>query len=205
MGSFVPAHPVAVTIGFHVVRESYVCSLAWHGTDAEASIFREPSAFARIMTSVRQLSALRVLWGWVPPSARSYDCAGRRDITRRHAVGALQARLPLASARIVPSVPPALSGRARRRPYRRPAGVLWRDRGSASPRSLPRISGRSRGRTGSSTPSHPSPGLSRCSPISPATLIVSRSRTAGSLLSTRAVWPSATRITAATGRRGTAP
>ena len=50
MGSFVPAHPVAVTIGFHVVRESYVCSLAWHGTDAEASIFREPSAFARIMT-----------------------------------------------------------------------------------------------------------------------------------------------------------
>jgi len=50
VGSFVPAHPVAVTIGFHVVRESYVCSLAWHGTDAEASIFREPSAFARIMT-----------------------------------------------------------------------------------------------------------------------------------------------------------
>ena len=50
MGSLVPVHPVAVTIGFHVVRESYVCSLAWHGTDAEASIFREPSAFARIMT-----------------------------------------------------------------------------------------------------------------------------------------------------------
>ena len=50
MGSLVPVHPVAVTIGFHVIRESYVCSLAWHGTDAEASIFREPSAFARIMT-----------------------------------------------------------------------------------------------------------------------------------------------------------
>jgi len=50
VGSLVPVHPVAVTIGFHVIRESYVCSLAWHGTDAEASIFREPSAFARIMT-----------------------------------------------------------------------------------------------------------------------------------------------------------
>ncbi len=60
------------------------------------------------------------------------------------------------------------------------------------------------GRTGSSTPSRPSPGPRRCSPISPATPTASPSRTAASSASTSAASPSATRTTAATGRRGIA-
>ena len=50
----------------------------------------------------------------------------------------------------------------------------------------PRISRRCDGKTGSSTPSRPSPGQKQCLPISPATPIASPSRTAGSLLSTSA-------------------
>ena len=122
-----------------------------------------------------------------PPSARPYDRAGRRDIARRHALGTLQARLPAAGAGALPPVPAALPGRARRRPRGRPAGVLRRDRRTCvAARPSPRISRRSRGRTGSSTPSRPSPGRKQCSPISPATPIASPSRTAGSLLSTSA-------------------
>jgi hypothetical protein len=63
----------------------------------------------------------------VPPSARPHDCAGRRDITRPRAVGALQARLPATSAGAFPSVPAAFPGGARRCPRGGPAGVLWRD------------------------------------------------------------------------------
>ncbi len=65
--------------------------------------------------------------------------------------------------------------------------VLRRDRGPAvAARPSPRISRRCGGRTGSSTPSRPSPGRKRCSPISPATPIASPSRTAGSSRSTSA-------------------
>ena len=66
---------------------------------------------------------------------------------------------------------------------------------------LPPNSRRCGGRTGSSTPSRPSPGLRRCSPISPATPTASPSQTAAYLLSRSAASPSATRITAATGER----
>jgi len=53
-------------------------------------------------------------------------------------------------------------------------------------RPSPLISRRSREKTGSSTPSHPSPGPRRCSPISPATPTASPSRTAACSLSTSA-------------------
>ena len=93
-----------------------------------------------------------------------------------------RARLPVAGAGALPPVPAALPGRARRRPRGGPAGVLRRDRGPArAARPSPPISRRCGGRTGSSTPSRPSPGPRRCSPISPATPIASPSRTAGSL------------------------
>ncbi len=59
--------------------------------------------------------------------------------------------------------------------------VLRRDRGPAVvTRPSPRISRRCGERTGSSTPSRPSPGRKRCSPISPTTPIASPSPTAGS-------------------------
>jgi len=61
-----------------------------------------------------------------------------------------------------------------------------------------------RRRTGSSTPSRPSPGPRRCSPISPATPTASPSRTAASSVSTSAASPSATRTIAITGGRDTA-
>ena len=78
-----------------------------------------------------------------PPSARPHDRAGRRDIARRHALGALQARLPAAGAGALPPVPAALPGRARRRPRGGPAGVLRRDRGpAATERPSPPISRR---------------------------------------------------------------
>ena len=67
--------------------------------------------------------------------------------------------------------------------------------------SLP-TSRRCRKRNGSSTPSRPSPGPRRCSPISPAIHTASPSRTAGWSASTSAVCRSATRITAAMARRG---
>jgi hypothetical protein len=54
-----------------------------------------------------------------------------------------------------------------------------RSRACVAARHLLRTSRRSRGRTGSSTPSRPSPGPRRCSPISPATPTASPSRTAG--------------------------
>src|SRR5439155_19371673 len=49
--------------------------------------------------------------------ARPHDSARRRDIARRHAMGAVQTRLPLAGAGVVPSVPAAISDRARRCRY----------------------------------------------------------------------------------------
>ena len=140
-----------------------------------------------------------------PPSARPHDRAGRRDIARRHALGALQARLSAAGAGALPPVPAALPDRRSPTPTRR-AG--WRSsarsRTCGAGRPSPPISRRCGGRTGSSMPSRPSPGPRRCSPISPATPIASPSRTAGSSLSTSAASPSATRTTAATGRRDTA-
>ena len=64
---------------------------------------------------------------------------------------------------------------------------FWaRSRACVAARPSPRISRRSSARNGSSMPSRPSPGQKRCLPISPATLIASPSRTAGSLLSTSA-------------------
>src|SRR4051812_37964350 len=69
-----------------------------------------------------------------------------------------------------------------------------------SPRTLRRCGGR----TGSSMPSRPLPGPRRCSPISPAIPTASPSQTAACLPSTSTASPSATRIIAATGRRGIA-
>ena len=48
-------------------------------------------------------------------------------------MGALQARLSTAGAGAVPLVPASLPGRACSRSRGRPAGVFWRDRGSAPP------------------------------------------------------------------------
>src|SRR4051794_23833511 len=64
--------------------------------------------------------------------------AGRRALAGRHALGAVPTRLPLTGARVVPSVPAAPPGRARRRPRGGSAGVLRRDRGSASPGGIRR-------------------------------------------------------------------
>src|SRR5262249_59039993 len=76
-----------------------------------------------------------------PPPARSYDCAGWRDIARRDALGALQARLSPAGAGAFPSVPAVVPGGARRRPRGRPARVLLREPELAPPRGLCRTSG----------------------------------------------------------------
>jgi hypothetical protein len=67
-------------------------------------------------------------WGSSP-----HDRAGRRDIVRWHALGALPTLLPVTSAGAVPPVPASLPGWARRRPCSGPAGVLRRTRRPASP------------------------------------------------------------------------
>src|SRR5271154_4642861 len=72
-----------------------------------------------------------------PPPARPHDRAGRRDIARRHALAALQARLSAAGAGAVAPVPAALPDRARCRPRGRPAVLLRRDCGPVSSRGLP--------------------------------------------------------------------
>src|SRR5467141_1134525 len=66
-------------------------------------------------------------------------------------------------------------------PRTRRAGWCFSARSTAcvAARPSPRTSRRSGGRTGSSTPSRPSPGPKRGSPISPATPTASPSRTAG--------------------------
>jgi hypothetical protein len=61
-----------------------------------------------------------------------------------------------------------------------------RSRACIAVRPLPLVSHRCGGRIGSSTPSRPSPGPKRCSPISPVTPTASLSPTAGSSLSTSA-------------------
>ena len=71
-----------------------------------------------------------------PPSASPHDRAGRRDIARWYALGALQTRLPLAGAGALPPVPAALPDAARRRPRGGPAGVLRRARRPAQPDGL---------------------------------------------------------------------
>src|SRR5438132_13330975 len=71
-----------------------------------------------------------------PPSTPAYDRAGRWNIARWYALGALPTRLPVAGARAVPPVPAALPDAARRRPCGGPAGILRRARRTASPRGL---------------------------------------------------------------------
>src|SRR6516165_1801446 len=97
---------------------------------------------------------------------------GRRDLPRRLALGALQARLSVTGAGAVRSVPAALPDCARRRPRR---GAGWRSLArspvSVVARPSPGISHPSGARTGSSTPSRPSPAPKRCWPFSPATPI----------------------------------
>ncbi len=96
------------------------------------------------------------------PSAPPHDRGGRRDIARRHALGALQTRtrLPLASAGAVPSVPTALPVAARRCPTRRAGGRSSAiSTTCANGRPSPHTSRHSEERTGSSTPSRPSAGL----------------------------------------------
>src|SRR5262249_20060184 len=69
-----------------------------------------------------------------------YDCAGWRDITRRDALGALQARLSATGAGAFPPVPAAVPGGAGRYPRGGPTGILWRDQGPGSVRGLHRAS-----------------------------------------------------------------
>ena len=140
-----------------------------------------------------------------PPSACPHDRAGRRDIARRHALGVAAGPASCCRCGCSPACSGGSSWPASPTPTRR-AG--WRSsarsRACVAARPSPRISRRCGGRTGSSTPSRPSPGPRRCSPISPATPTASPSRTAACSPSTSAASPSATRTTAATGRRGTA-
>ena len=63
-----------------------------------------------------------------PPPACPHDRAGRRHLARRRELGPLPAGLPPAGARALPPVPPAHARRPRRRPCRRPAGLLRRPR-----------------------------------------------------------------------------
>ena len=120
-----------------------------------------------------------------PSSACPRHRARRRPVARRVALDRLQARLLPAGARSVASLPPALP----RRP-RSPAQG-WSPRLPRRPRparrqhtpSTPR-SRRCAAPSGSSTPRGRSPGRRPSSPISPATLIASRSRTPGSSRST---------------------
>src|SRR5215467_9912951 len=75
-----------------------------------------------------------------PPPAHPYDRAGRRDLARRRALGALQAWLSPAGVGAVPPVPAAVPDRTRRRPRGRPARVLWQHPALAPPRGLCRTS-----------------------------------------------------------------
>jgi len=144
--------------------------------------------------SARAIGATTVLHSW--GSAMTHHphvhmiVSGGRDIARRHALGALQARLPAAGASAFPRLfPAALPGGARRRPTR--AGRLaffgkiegLRHRETFDAHLAPLINGRN----GSSTPSRPSPGRKQCLPTSLAIPIASPSRTVGSLLSTSTV------------------
>ena len=76
--------------------------------------------------------------------------------------------------------PPILSASISNRRVSAPDGINGRDRPTrATHRPLPRSWHRCGRRTGSSTPSRPSPDPRRCSPISAATPTASRSPTAG--------------------------
>src|ERR1700737_813471 len=75
-----------------------------------------------------------------PPSPPPSDRAGRRNIARRETLGAVPARLLLASAGAIAPVPAALPGRPRRRSRGGPTGVLRRTRQPASPTGLHRAS-----------------------------------------------------------------
>ena len=152
-----------------------------HGGRDAAHHRRRPQASRRAHRRHRRAPQLGR--GNDPSPARPYDRTERRDFARRDALAALQARLPPAGAGAFPPIPAALSGSARRCPRGRAAGIFWRDRACVAATPSPRISRRSSARTGSSTPSHPSPGRK---PISPATPIASRSRTVALLLSTSA-------------------
>ena len=83
--------------------------------------------------------------------------------------------------------------------------TFFGEHASLRDRPSPLSSHRSGRRTGSSTPSRPSPDPKRCSPISLATPTASPSRTAGWSPSTRTASRSDTRTTVATGRSDTAP
>jgi hypothetical protein len=106
---------------------------------------------------------------------------------RRHALGALQARLSATAVRVLSRLFRRLFLAALADAHA--AGRLAffgeiKDLGRCE--AFTGISHRSRKRIGSSTLSRPSPGQKQCLPISPATPIASPSRTAGSLFSTSA-------------------
>ena len=113
-----------------------------------------------------------------PPSTPAYDRAGRWNIARWYALGALPTRLPVASARAVPPVPAALPDAARRRPCGGPAGILRRARRPAQPGGLCRLSRATEEEELVRLRQAPFCGPRRCSPISRATPTASPSRTA---------------------------
>ena len=114
-----------------------------------------------------------------PPSACPHDRAGRRHLARRHALGALPARLLPAGARALEAVPPALPRRGSPTPMP-PAGCSSSAimPASAERRAFAAFWRRCARRTGSSTPSRPSPDPRPCWPICRATPTASPSPTA---------------------------
>jgi hypothetical protein len=74
-------------------------------------------------------------WAITPSGTRGVlnDRAGRWNIARWCAQGALPTRLPLTGARVVPPVPAPLADAAHRRRRGGPAGILRRDRRPAWP------------------------------------------------------------------------
>src|SRR5215467_11546461 len=72
------------------------------------------------------LSALRVLWAWVPSSARAHDRTGRRARQRWQPLDLIQVQLPAARARALQTVPAVDAGEAPRCASSRRVEVLRR-------------------------------------------------------------------------------
>ena len=141
-----------------------------------------------------------------PSSPCPHHRSRRRPVAGRIALDRLQAWLLPVGARAFAPVPPAVPRRSRRAPKGRPPGLLRRSRAPLPTTTLSPL--RSRlcvAPNGSFTPSGPSPGRRRCSPICRATPIGSPSRTPGSSRSTTTASPSNGRTIGSSKATGSRP
>src|ERR1017187_7734068 len=120
------AHPI-ITCGLHLAGGDRRHRLSEQGRDLRPSVqgFRRDDDHnrRRSQTSGRtdrcDVRAAHMGVGAHPPSPCPYDRSGRRHFLGRSELGSLSARLLPAGARAFAAVPPAVSGKACRRPCRR--------------------------------------------------------------------------------------